>query len=130
VVTYGLTEDLELSGSAPVVFASAAFSPARGTAMMPGSGDFEMIGAWRFHRQGRAVGTRVESTAYAGVVVPGPQKPPGMARDLKRAPGLYLAAASGLASRSHYVWAGVGARSASQELSTHARSQTARSGSA
>lgn len=87
MLTYGFTEDVQLSVSAPLVFASAPFAPARGTAMMPGSGDFEGIGAWRFHRQGTAVGTRVESTAYAGVIVPGPQKPAGMARDLRRAPG-------------------------------------------
>ncbi|MGH9159488.1 MAG: hypothetical protein ACRD2X_05840 [Vicinamibacteraceae bacterium] len=108
MLTYGFTEDLQLSGSAPLVFASAPFSPARGTAMMPGTGDFEAIGAWRFHRQGTAVGTRVESTAYAGPIVPGPQKPAGMAGDLRRAPGVYTAIASGIASRSHYVWGGIG----------------------
>jgi hypothetical protein len=81
MLTYGFTEDLQLSASGPLVFASAPFSPARGTAMMPGTGDFEAIGAWRFHRQGTAVGTRVESTAYGGLIVPGPQKPAGMARD-------------------------------------------------
>lgn len=108
MLTYGFTEDVQLSVSAPLVFASAPFAPARGTAMMPGSGDFEGIGAWRFHRQGTAVGTRVESTAYAGVIVPGSQKPAGMARDLRRAPGFYTAVASGIASRSHYVWGGIG----------------------
>ncbi len=108
MLTYGFTEDVQLSVSAPLVLASAAFPPARGTAMMPGSGDFEAIGAWRFHRRGTAVGTRVESTAYGGLIVPGPQKPAGMARDLKRAPGFYTAVASGIASRSHYVWGGIG----------------------
>lgn len=108
MLTYGFTEDVQLSVSAPLVFASAPFPQARGTAMMPGSGDFETIGAWRFHRQGTAVGTRVESTAYGGLIVPGPQKPAGMARDLRRAPGFYSAVASGFASRSHYVWGGVG----------------------
>jgi hypothetical protein len=108
MLTYGFTEDVQLSVSAPLVFASAPFPQARGTAMMPGSGDFETIGAWRFHRQGTAVGTRVESTAYGGLIVPGPQKPAGMARDLRRAPGFYTAVASGMASRSHYVWGGIG----------------------
>lgn len=108
MLTYGLTEDVQLSVSAPLLFASAPFSPARGTAMMPGTGDFEGIGAWRFHRRGTAVGTRIESTAYAGVIVPGPQRPAGMARDLRRAPGFYTAVASGFASRTHYVWGGIG----------------------
>lgn len=108
MLTYGFTEDTQLSVSAPLVFASAPFPPARGTAMMPGSGDFEAIGAWRFHRRGSAVGRRIESTAYAGVLVPGPQRPAGMAGDLRRAPGLYTAVATGVASRSHYVWVGAG----------------------
>lgn len=108
MLTYGFTEDLQLSVSGPLVFTSAPFSPARGTAMMPGTGDFEAIGAWRFHRQGRAIGTRVESTAYGGLIVPGLQKPAGMARELRRAPGFYTAVASGFASRSHYVWGGIG----------------------
>ncbi len=108
MLTYGFTEDLQLSVSAPLVFASAPFAPARGTAMMPGSGDVEAIGAWRFHRRGTGVGRRFESTAYGGLIVPGPQKPAGMARDLQRAPGVYTAVATGVASRSHYVWAGVG----------------------
>jgi len=108
MLTYGFTEDVQLSVSAPLVLASAAFAPARGTAMMPGTGDFEAIGAWRFHRRGVAVGTRVETTAYGGVIVPGPQRPAGMVRDLQRAPGFYTAVATGLASRSHYVWGGIG----------------------
>ncbi|MEZ5318162.1 MAG: hypothetical protein R2752_12230 [Vicinamibacterales bacterium] len=108
MATYGVTEDLQISASAPLVFASAPFAAARGTAMMPANGDLEAIGAWRFHRRGTAVGTRVESTAYAGIIVPGPQQPAGVVGGLKRAPGLYVAGATGLASRSHYVWAGVG----------------------
>ncbi|MBI3047832.1 MAG: hypothetical protein HYY76_05930 [Acidobacteria bacterium] len=108
MLSYGVTEDVQVSVSAPLVFASGPFAPARGTAMMPGSGDFEAIGAWRFHRRGTAVGTRVESTAYGGIIAPGPQKPAGMARDLRRAPGVYTAVASGIASRSHYLWGGVG----------------------
>jgi len=78
------------------------------TGMMPGSADFEMIGAWRFHRRGTAVGTRFESTAYAGAILPGVQRPAGMARDLKRRPGVYSAVSTGMASRSHYAWAGAG----------------------
>lgn len=108
MLTYGFTEDLQLSVSAPLVFASAPFAPARGTAMMPGSGDVEGLGAWRFHRQGTGIGARFESTAYAGLIVPGPQRPAGMARDLRRAPGFNTAVATGFASRSHYVWGGIG----------------------
>ena len=106
--SYGITEDLQLSWSLPFVFGSAPLAPARTTAMMPGTPDIEAIVAWRFHRQGVQVGTRFESTAYGGLIVPGPQRLAGMARDLERAPGVYTAIATGIASRSHYVWGGVG----------------------
>lgn len=108
MLTYGFTEDVQLSVSAPFVFTSGSFAAARGTAMMPVSGDVEAIGAWRFRRQGTAVGTRIESTAYGGLIVPGPQKAVGRAHDLRRAPGFYTAVATGVASRSHYVWTGIG----------------------
>ncbi len=105
---YGVTEDLQVSISAPLVFSSAPLAPARVTGMMPASGDFEGIVAWRFHRQGTAVGRRLESTAYGGIILPGPQRPAGMLRDLRKAPGVYTAIATGIASRSHYLWGGVG----------------------
>jgi hypothetical protein len=76
--------------------------------MMAGSGDVEGIVAWRFHRQGLKVGSRFESTVYGGLIVPGPQRPAGMLGHLARAPGAYMAFATGFASRSHYVWGGVG----------------------
>lgn len=106
--SYGITEDLQLSWSVPVVFGSAPVAPARTAAMMPGTPDLEAIVAWRFHRQGLQIGTRFESTAYGGVIAPGPQRLAGMARDLARAPGVYTAIATGLASRSHYLWGGIG----------------------
>jgi len=108
MLAYGITQDLQVSLSGPVVFASAPLAPGRLTGMMPGTGDFEAIGAWRFHRQGTDVGTRFETTAYGGVIVQGPQRPAGMLRDLRKAPGVYTAIATGMASRSHYHWGGVG----------------------
>ena len=108
MLTYGITEDVQISASAPVVFGSAPLPAARMTGMMPGGGDFESILAWRFHRQGTHVGTRVESTAYGGLIVPGPQKPAGLVGTFDRAPGFYAGVATGIASRSHYVWGGAG----------------------
>ena len=105
---YGITQDFQVSVSAPYSFRSASFSPARIAAMMPATMDLEAIGSYRFHRQGTRIGTRVESTANFGVIVPGPQRPAGMMGDLRRAPGIYTAVATGLASRSHYLWGGVG----------------------
>jgi len=94
MLTYGITEDLQVSLSAPAVFVSAPLAPARLTGMMPGTADFEGIGAWRFHRQGTDVGRRFETTAYGGIVVPGPQRPAGMLGELRRAPGVYTAVAN------------------------------------
>lgn len=108
MISYGWTEDVQLSASAPFVFSSAALAPARMTGMMPGGADFEGILAWRFHRQGTNIGSRFESTAYGGLIVPGPQRPVGIVGTFSRAPGAYAAVATGIASRSHYVWGGVG----------------------
>lgn len=104
---YGITEDLQVSVSVPYIFSSAPFAGARITGMMPASGDVEAIGAWRFRRKSNRVGARVESTAYAGLIVPGVQRPAGMLGTLQRAPGAYTAFSTGLASRSHYVWGGL-----------------------
>jgi len=108
MLTYGITEDLQISASVPVVFGSAPLPAGRMTGMMPGGGDFEGILAWRFQRKATNIGTRLESTAYAGLIVPGPQKPAGLVGTFDRTPGMYAGVASGLASRSNYVWAGIG----------------------
>lgn len=108
MITYGITEDFQVSGSVPLVLGSAPLPAARMTGMMPGGGDFESILAWRFHRQGTNVGTRVESTAYGGVILPGPQKPAGLIGTFDRTPGIYTGVATGFVSRGTYVWGGVG----------------------
>jgi hypothetical protein len=108
MLAYGMTEDLMISASAPVVFNSAPLAPGRLTGMMPGTGDFEGIVSWRFHRQGTNIGSRFESTAYGGIILPGFQKAAGLLGDLKKAPGIWTAIATGLASRSYYFWIGAG----------------------
>jgi hypothetical protein len=108
MISYGWTEDLQLSVSVPWVMASAALPAARMTGMMPGGGDIESLMAWRFHRTGTSIGSRVESTAYGGLIVPGPQSSAGLADVVSRAPGAYAGLATGFASRSQYAWAGVG----------------------
>ena len=108
MLTFGITEDLQVSASFPAVFSSAPFAPSRTTGMMPGNGDVEGLLAWRFHREGTDIGSRFESTAYGGLIYPGPQRPPGMLGELKRAPGFWSAVSTGFASRSHYLWGGIG----------------------
>jgi hypothetical protein len=108
MLTYGLTEDFQISGSVPVVVSSAPLPAARMAGMMPGGGDFEGLAAWRFHRRGTNVGARVESTVYGGVIVPGPQRPAGVVGTFDRTAGVYTAVSTGFASRGTYLWGGVG----------------------
>lgn len=92
---YGLTQDLQISVSGPAIFQPTSVAQARATGMMPTSPD-------------TAVGTRFESTAYAGLLMPGPQRPPGMLGTLRRAPGYFTGVVTGMASRLHYFWLGAG----------------------
>ena len=68
-------------------------------------GDFEGLAIWRFHRQDTGVGSRFETAAIGGVLVPGPGT--GSLEGLHSGPGALAGIVTGLASRSHYVWGGV-----------------------
>jgi hypothetical protein len=108
MLSYGITQDIQISVSAPAVFTSAPLAPDRVTAMMPATGDSEAIGAWRFQRWDTGIGSRIETTVYGGVILPGSQKPPGLFGQLHWAPGVLGMVVAGYASRSNYLWAGVG----------------------
>jgi hypothetical protein len=103
---YGITENLKVSVSAPLVFDAEPFVPTRTAAFTPMGGDFEALGLWRFHRNDFGVGSRFETTAFGGLIVPGPQSAGGLLKDVKRRPGALAGIVSGVASRSHYVWIG------------------------
>jgi hypothetical protein len=98
-LSYGLTENLKLAISGPVVIRADPYPRSSVTTNTPVSGDFSALAWWRFARKDLA-GKRVESTAVAGVLAPGPQQP------LHSGPGFLLGAVTGVASRSQYVWAG------------------------
>lgn len=108
MLSYGITEDLQVSVSGPAVFNFAPLPPGRVTAMMPANSDFEGIAAWRFQRRDTSVGSRLETTAYGGVILPGFQKPPGLIGQLHWAPGVIGMISTGYASRKNYLWAGIG----------------------
>lgn len=109
MLTYGITPDLQISGFAPALLTTTPLSPSQMTSMMPaGSGAYEGLLAWRFQRNDFGAGSRYESTAYAGLLLPGPQKLPAAQGKLAWAPGFYTALTSGLASRSNYLWYGAG----------------------
>ena len=107
-LSYGATENLQLSISGPFHLNHGEHPVGRFMAMMPGNPEAEALLAWRFHHSLTGIGTRNESTLYVGMsgttqLLPRADGPP-----LHRAPGYYVAAATGHVSRRYYVWAGAG----------------------
>jgi hypothetical protein len=105
MISFGITEDLQISGSVPIVLDDSLLMPrGRVTTMMSLAREAEVIGAWRFHRQASATG-RFESTLSGGFSVPLQEYTPD---GMQAAPGLHVSAATGYASRTHYAWIGGG----------------------
>ena len=101
MLSYGFTPHLMLSVSAPITFTKADTTPTR---LM--NHDFESNLSWRVHHNPSKVGTRFESTVFGGVLMPGADATSGVMGQLKRAPGFTVGGATGMASRSHYLWIG------------------------
>jgi hypothetical protein len=99
---YGFTPHLSLFLTLPVVAASTTIPPTR----IQAGADFDSTLAWRFQHTATKVGTRIESTAFASFVVPGPQSGFKGVAHTSNAPGLMLGAVTGTASRSNYLWLG------------------------
>lgn len=104
-LSYGLTQNIKLAVSGPVVFQPDPYSRSSVTTNTPISGDFSGLAWWRFQRKDY-VGMRIESTAVAGVLVPGTQQEAGLYRGLNSGPGYLIGGVTGVASRSQYVWVG------------------------
>lgn len=102
LIGYGFTPHLTLSFTAPFTVGDATLPPTR---IQPGA-DFESTLAWRFHHNATKVGTRFESTAFAGLVVPGAQSAFDGVVHTTNAPGSMVGVVTGMASRSHYLWLG------------------------
>ena len=101
---YGITPHLTANVFLPATFGSDALPESR---IFP-SGEWSAGASWRFLHSVTSVGKRVESTASLGLVVPGPQQDSGVLAGVHRAPGLAGSLASGIASRSQYIWFGGG----------------------
>jgi hypothetical protein len=102
LVAYGFTPHLTLSFTLPAVVGDTSLPPTR---IQPGA-DFESTLAWRFQHSATKVATRIESTAFAGLVIPGPQSGFNGVVHTTNAPGTMFGAVTGRASRSHYLWLG------------------------
>src|ERR1700729_3786016 len=97
LVGYGFTPHLTLSFTLPAVVGDTRLPPTR---IQPGD-DFDSTLAWRFQHRATRVGTRIESTAFAGLVVPGPQSAFNGVAQTTNAPGFMFGAVTGRASLSH-----------------------------
>jgi hypothetical protein len=105
MVSFGVTEDVQISASVPIMLETSYFMPrGRLTAMMSPSREVEAIAAWRVHK--RAIGSaRAETTLLVGGAFPmGTYAKDGM----RTAPSLHISGSTGYASRAHYLWVGGG----------------------
>jgi hypothetical protein len=101
---YGVTPHITVNAFLPAMFGSGSLPESR---IVSGS-EWSAGASWRFLHSVTSVGKRIESTASLGVVVPGPTQDSGVLGDLHRAPGVAGTLATGLASRSQYLWVGGG----------------------
>jgi hypothetical protein len=104
MVSYGVTEDVQLSASVPLLVGTSRGAPVRGLMRMPATRDAEFMVGWRFQRTATGVGARMESTLWLAL-----DQPLGsVANDPERPRSFFGAAATGYASRRAYVWLGAG----------------------
>lgn len=105
MISFGITEDLQVSGSLPITLVTPIYMPrGRFAASMSPSRELESSVAWRFHK--RAMGSsRFESTLVGGVTVPLEQR---RGDGMHATPSVHISAVSGYASRAHYFWVGGG----------------------
>jgi hypothetical protein len=105
MVSFGVTEDVQIAASFPVTLSSSAFMVrGRLTAMMSPSNEIEGSVAWRVHSKTSA-GARFESTVSVGGALPLEQ----YHRDgMQAATSLHVSGATGYASRTNYLWLGGG----------------------
>lgn len=102
MVTFGITEVLQVSTSIPELLSDNTLAPARMMNAMSNDREIEGLVGYRFHRTPVGIGGRRESTLYVGGTIPFER-----ARLGRSAGGsVVIGAATGYAGRSHYVWFG------------------------
>ena len=103
MVSFGITETVQLSASVPIVM-SEGLTPSRMMSAMSSEREIEGLLAYRFQRRVVGVGGRQESTLYVGGTVPAEDERAGVPVGTS----VSVQAATGYASRAHYVWFGGG----------------------
>jgi hypothetical protein len=104
MVTFGITEVLQVSASIPELMSDNTLVPARMMSAMSNDRELEGLVGYRFHRTPVGIGGRRESTLYVGGTVPFEHTRAGVAAG----GSIVLGAATGYAGRAHYVWFGGG----------------------
>jgi hypothetical protein len=102
MVTFGVTETLQVSTSVPLLMSDSTLPPARMMNAMSNDRELESLIGWRFQRKPIGIGGRRESTLYVGGTIPFEHTRFGVSAG----PSLVLAAATGYAGRTHYLWFG------------------------
>jgi hypothetical protein len=102
MVTFGITEVLQVSASIPEVMSENTLAPARMMNAMSNDREIESLIGYRFHRTPVGIGGRRESTVYVGGTIPLERTRFGVSAG----GSLVVSAATGYAGRSHYVWFG------------------------
>ena len=99
MVTFGVTEVLQVSASVPLLMSDDLLPPARMMNAMSNDREIEGLLGYRFHRTPVGIGGRRESTVYLGGTIPA---------ESTRGGSIVLGAATGYAGRAHYLWFGGG----------------------
>ena len=104
MLTFGITENLQISGSFPLSMGGDTLANARMMSLMSSDRELEGLVGYRFQRRTVGIGARQESTVYVGGTVPFDAQ----RRGITAGPSLQVGVATGYASRAHYVWVGGG----------------------
>jgi hypothetical protein len=104
MLSFGVTENLQVSGSFPLAMNDGRLAPARMMSAMSSDRELEGLVAYRFQRRPIGIGGRQESTLYLGGTAPLESTRGGVGVG----PSFEAGASTGYASRAHYVWVGGG----------------------
>jgi hypothetical protein len=102
MLSFGVTENLQISGSVPLAMSDGGLAPARMMSAMSSDREFEALTSYRFQRRTVGIGGRQESTFYVGGTAPLERRRNGVGVGGSVEGGI----ATGYASRAHYVWVG------------------------
>jgi len=102
MLSFGITENLQVSGSFPLAMSDGTVAPARMMSAMSSDREFEALISHRFQRRTIGIGGRQESTYYVGGTAPFERRRNGVGAG----PSIEAGISTGYASRAHYVWVG------------------------